>query len=288
MIKSLISGILILFALFNNQSKVIFKETSPNEQGEQIINDARKAIGIENNKISSFILKSKRILIAKSDTTSSRPPVVLGTEISAKMPDKVQLISTAEEPSRFKYTSIWNGVKYKKLSEINTLGERTIKDVTESSLNTKERLKVLEGKIDKNELEKIKLVANTDPKEKLNNQIWLEIFPLILNNPFEQNLEFIYVGKSESSNRIANVVDVKSKNERNYRFLFDTETNLLLMTIETFKGTDGDYEIKYYYSNREKVDGLLIPKKIKAEQRITSAGKEPRISYSNIEILEFK
>jgi hypothetical protein len=59
------------------------------------------------------------------------------------------------------------------------------------------------------------------------------------------------------------------------------------MMIVSYKGFDGDYETKYYYSNRESVGGILIPKKIKAEHKFTPTGEASRVSYMNINIEEF-
>ena len=60
------------------------------------------------------------------------------------------------------------------------------------------------------------------------------------------------------------------------------------MMIEKYTYFDGDYEIKYYYSNHELVNDVLIPKKIKVEYRFTPTGKETRVTYKYNEVLDFK
>jgi hypothetical protein len=113
-----------------------------------------------------------------------------------------------------------------------------------------------------------------------------------LAHPFEKKIGFKYVGKAKSNDKTANVIDVKPANGRNYRLLFDTETNHLLMMIVSFKETNerfvGDVEEKYYFSERELINGILIPKKIKVEKKATPQGKEAIIKFSNIEIVDFK
>ena len=122
--------------------------------------------------------------------------------------------------------------------------------------------------------------------------MWTELFPLILAHPFEKDLNFNYIGKAKANNVTANVVDFKPKNGKNYRLLFDAETNYLLMMIVNYKRDDpffiGDVETKYYYSERELSGDILIPKKIKVENKQTAAGQKPKIGFQNIEILEFK
>lgn len=64
------------------------------------------------------------------------------------------------------------------------------------------------------------------------------------------------------------------------------------MMIVSHKETNdrfvGDVEAKYYFSERELINGILIPKKIKVEQKATASGQKPVTGFSNIEILEFK
>lgn len=113
-----------------------------------------------------------------------------------------------------------------------------------------------------------------------------------MSHPFEKTVKFEYVGKAKSNDRMANVIDVKPANGKTYRLLLDSETNYLLMMIVSFKENNdrfvGDIEAKYYFSERELTGGLLIPKKIKVEEKITPDGKPPVVRFSNIEILDFK
>lgn len=284
--------ILILFLPTYSQDKEL-ASAEKLRRGMEIIADARKAVGIDKADIKSFHFKSKTLSTTKNEAAAKSLSLITTYEVNAAMPDKIQLISLSEAPAVFKNTSVWNGIKYKKISEFDFMGERKVEDITNSSLNA-ENLKTLEGRIGKDKVEALKKAGKRDPKESLNNEIWTELFPLILSHPFEQGLEFNYVGRAESANRTANVVDVKPKNGKSYRLFFDSETNYLLMMIESYKVSgdfggafDGDYEVKYYYSNRELIDNVLIPRKIKVEQKVVSAGKEPRIGYRNIDVLEF-
>jgi hypothetical protein len=283
---SLVALVLALLCSSYSQNKNS-TDMEKSKENNEIISNARKAVGVPEDEIRSFYIKLKHSFLTKVDIPngSSLPDTLI--EINSIIPDKIQSIWSIEKPFPSKTRNLWNGAKHKRLSEFEAMGQIVVRDTTDSSQNG-ESLKLLEGKTDKEKLEMLKKARAKDPKENFYNQIWFGLFPLVLSNPFEPNLEFKYVGKAQSSNQTANVVDVKAKNGKSYRLLFDSQTNYLLMMIENYKGDDGDYEIKYYYSNREKVNNVLIPKKIKVESKFTSTGKEPRISYSTIDVLEFK
>ncbi len=256
--------------------------------GEKIIRKSREAIGIGKLELNSVHYKVKTLILAKTQD-GRQVPDFFG-EISLTLPDKIQTIYSMRQPFPFSSTKTWNGDKYKSFYEMEIMGKKTIKDDTNS--DRKDILKKAEGSIAKGKLEVLKNIPRIDPKVVLIESMWTELFPLILTHPFEQNLKFNYVGKAQANNKTANVVDIKPKNGKSYRLLFDTETNYLLMMIVNYKRNDqffvGDVEMKYYFSNRELTGDVLIPKKIKVENKQTAPGKPPKISYSNIDILEFK
>lgn len=252
-------------------------------RGEQIVKDSRKAINSEKINLIGFKLKTKSV----NDNAFDPKMRNVADEINVSLPDKIRTVRFIEELGDFTNTRIWNAEKYKEISETDFFGKHTVKDVTNFSLNS-QSLENISNKLGKEKMGNFKGYVKHDPKEMFNAEIWQVFFPLLLIQPFEQNLKFKYVGKAKSDNRIANVVDVVGQNGRNYRLLFDSDTNYLLMTIESFKGNDGDYENKYYYSSRELTENVLIPKKIKVENKFTPTGEKSRISYTNIDILEFK
>lgn len=277
-------AVLISFkSLYSQDNNAVALENL--KKGNEIIIKARKAIGIQTEGIKTFRFKSKSMMANKIMTSSGSSFGEPVTEISAIIPNNIQFIWSIEEPFHSVSTSTWDGPRYKKTMETDMLGTRRVVDVTEASFKNRQFLEKLN--LDKEKRENLKKAGDRDPRENFRNKIWVEFFPLSLINPFEQNLEFKYMGRAESSNRLANVVEVKSTNRRNYRLLFDSETDLLLMMIESFTEDDGSYEIKYYFSNRELVENILIPKKIKVESKFTSKGKESRIAYQNIDMLEF-
>lgn len=281
-IKILIVFLVLFFSLniFSQEKSNTNKEQMA--KGKQIVEDARKEIGADKliSNLGSFQLSMK----SQSELGEF---VILNTkEISVMLPNKILSVYTTTKPLESTETSIWNGEKYKKLLEIVTFdGRRNTQDVTNQEWGSSL------GKFvkDSETLEKIKKArAAINPKVRMNDNLWNEIFPLILTHPFETQVEFKYVGKAESANREANIVDTTSQGGRAIRFFFDSKTNQLLMMIEKYNFFDGDYETKYYYSNRELVDNVLIPKKIKVEYRFTPTGKDTKVTYKYIDVVEFK
>lgn len=251
------------------------------EKGNQIIENARKEIGIKDSIKSIYLSITSESIIKKLQITET-------SEISISLPDKILIVNTTATPVESKDTSILNGEKYKKFYEFVDLdGRRTITDATKSN-NYDNAIKFAKDKGDTETAKKLEALQKNqpDPKKQFYRNLWVDLFPLILTHPFEKNTEFKYVGKAQASDTLANIVDGVNENGHALRLFFDSKTNYLLLMIEKYTFWDGDYETKYYYSNRERVNGLLIPRKLKVEHKFTPTGQAPRFSYSNIDIKE--
>lgn len=260
--------------------------------GEKIIRRSREAVGMGKAELSSVKYKVRTSLLTKTESGRTIPDFF--SEISVALPEKIQSISSSGEPFFFISTKTWNGGKHKSVSEMNILGERIVKDDTNTDRDSGKNKDhgTLKGKIDKDKLALLNNLPRIDPKKALLEEMWTQLFPLILTHPFEKDVKFDYIGKAKANGVTASVVDFKPKNGKSYRLLFDAETDYLLMVIVNYKRNDqffvGDQEMKYYFSNRELIDGVLIPKTIKVENKRVAAGQPPKIDYSNIEVLEFK
>lgn len=290
MFRLVIVIFLFVFISFSQEKNTV--DQSNQTQATDIIQNARQAIGLDKTgEISSYFYKSKTImpLSGYSDYESF-------DEINIELPDKIQVIYSGKLPSSMQISSsnqltrIWNGKKYRSISETELSGRRTIRDTTneDSKLISKKVTDVI-GKKSAAALENAR---KADPKNIFTESLWTSVFPLVLSHPFEKNIKFEYVGKAKSGETTANVIDVKPANGKTYRLLFDSETNYLLMMIVSHKETNdrfvGDVEEKYYFSEHKLIDGLLIPKKIKVEKKATPKGESPVVKFFNIEILDFK
>lgn len=262
------------------------KKQANQTEGEEIIQKARQAIGLDKSgEILSYFYKSKTTLVIPNYN------IVSSEEINLKLPGKFQVVYRSELPHFSQLTRTWNGEKYKSIFESeSSSGQRTVQDMTE--LKNKPLSKNVSNIIGKKTTAALQNSQRADPKNIFMESLWTSLFPLILSHPFEKNIEFKYVGKAKSNDKTANVIDVKPSDGKTYRLLFDSETNYLLMMIVSHKETNerfvGDVEAKYYFSERELIGGVLIPKKIKVEKKATPVGKSPITGFSNIEILDFK
>ena len=281
----LIMVICIFVSLGFSQQGNAKRQASKNE-GEEIIQKARQVIGLDKGgEISSYFYKLKTTLVSQDRNLES------SEEVSLILPGKIQAIYGSDSPIFSRLTRTWNGEKYKSIFESQfPSGQRTVKDVT--SEENKPLSKNVSNVIGKEKTAALQDFQKVDPKYIFTESLWTSLFPLILSHPFEKNIEFKYVGKAKSNDKTANVVDVKPSDGKTYRLLFDSETNYLLMMIVSHKETNerfvGDVEEKYYFSERELINGVLIPKKIKVEKKATPTRKDPIIGFSNIEILDFK
>jgi hypothetical protein len=284
--------VIFLFAFISfSQQKDTVDESNQN-QAADIIRNARQAIGLnKTGDVSSFFYKSKKTIPLKEFDTYEDL-----VEVSLELPDKIQaiysgkIILSSQTPSSAQITKTWDGEKYKSISESEFSGRRMVRDTTNEENKTIS--KNVSDVIGKKTAAALQNSLKADPKSIFTDSLWTSFFPLILSHPFEKNIEFKYVGKAKSNDKTANVIEVKPSNGKTYQLLFDSETNYLLMMIVSFKETNdrfvGDVEAKYYFSERELIGGVLIPKKIKVEEKATPEGKSPVVKFSNIEILDFK
>lgn len=257
-------------------------------EGEAIVRKARQAIGFDKIKeIFSYLYRQRKSIQIDSALNYEN-----FEEISLTLPDKMRAVYSSESQitGSSKLTRIWSFGKYKAMYESESgSGRRTVKDITAEE--SKPVSKTVSDVIGKKTAAALQNSRKADQKSIFIESLWTSIFPITLLHPFEKGIEFKYVGKAKSNDKIANVVDVKPSNGKTYRLLFDSETNYLLMMIVSFKETNdrfvGDVEEKYYYSERKRFGDVLVPTKIKVEKRATPAGQSPVVKFSNIEILAF-
>jgi hypothetical protein len=92
----------------------------------------------------------------------------------------------------------------------------------------------------------------------------------------------------QAGEQIANFVQTTSASGHLIQLFFDEKTSSLLLLINKYSTPDKEFETKYYYSNREKREGILIPTKFKIEYKTTSKGEIPKIIFEYIDVVDFK
>lgn len=225
------------------------------ERGEEIINQARRAIDKDN------ILQNLRSIYLNIDKSSSG--VDFSSEISILMPDKIRVDSIL---AGFRTIKVSNGGKYSEDSEMSINGEPlSMKSIGAPSPKMKFPA-FLEDVLSDERIEYLK--KNPDELKKvvfMGEDLWRYVFPILLSNPLNTDVKYEYVGKAESANRRADIVDVKSDFYRKIRLFFDENTHLLLMMTEELDSKRSVFTERYYFSDYQPTSGLLIAKSVKKE-----------------------
>ena len=188
----------------------------------------------------------------------------ISTEILFEFPNKIKWLSTSQKLNSSIGTSIntsvsLNAEKYKNQITVSANGKPfdTTKIPLLANLN-------LFG--DSKKLTDAEIVKK---RESFLDDFWLTIFPILLETPWTSAATFEYAGKAEAEGTKADIIDVKSLGTKKIQLFFDEKSHLLLMMtvkneVEKDKSkVNEDY--KYFYSNYENVDGILVAKKITVE-----------------------
>lgn len=237
---SSVLALVFMFCLASAQDKTLTSNVKENE-ARQILEKARKAVS---KKISVDDVKS-----FTSNTEESFQASALGKEIQGKRkiatdfaaPDKIRQnivgdYSTNQENS----TYVLNGVKFSSRVDIFVNGQ-------------------LQPNMDFG-------IDKASQISKLRSDAFLLLFPITLNASWYVPLEFQYVGQAESKDGKAEVIEAVTRSQVKYRLFFDVDTHLLLMMTENWSEENRPTENKYFFSNYQDKEGLLIATKIITER----------------------
>ena len=89
-------------------------------------------------------------------------------------------------------------------------------------------------------------------------------YPLVLNPKFLEGRDVRYVGKAESNDGKAEVVEITNGDKARYRLFFDDDSHLPVLMIVNFYEPVSKKKItrKYFYSDYRKLDDVFIAHKI--------------------------
>jgi len=143
-------------------------------EGEEIIQKARQAIGIDKSgKISSYFYKIKTTIISQNLNLESFE------EVSHILPGKIQAIYGRDLPRLSRLTRTWNGEKYKSVFESeSSSGQRTVQDIT--AQENKPLSKNVSDVIGKKTTAALQNARKADPKNVFTESLWTSYFPLLL------------------------------------------------------------------------------------------------------------
>lgn len=278
--------IVILVSICFSQQTHSSKQISLSD-GENIVRKARETMGLSSLSTTTFRIKLR---VLQQNTKESSIENQDDIEILSLNKIRSVSVSLGTERSgsiKFTGTTTLNEKKFKQTVESEINGQRFVKDITEPvSTDTLNRV------LKTDTLKKTGAKSSYKPldnKTIFSNEIWTMVFPLILTNPIENPAKLEYIGRAKAGEQIANIVKTKSTNGDDVQLFFDEKTSNLLMMI--VKGTQpfGDYEDRYYYSNREKKADVLIPTKVKIERKFTpNNGGNQSVTYKYIDIVGFE
>jgi hypothetical protein len=106
-------------------------------------------------------------------------------------------------------------------------------------------------------------------KEEIRQGLWINVFPLLLGVPWDSTDVFVHIGKAESGEIRADIIELVSKNKKRIRLFFNECTHLLLMTTVEEKGTGSGAKTTNYYSDYNEMDGILLARKIVSESEFS-------------------
>jgi len=257
------------------------------KKGKQILEIAREKIGLN---LSNQVVDSFKLLINR-EAEIGGIRMLSQKEVNVMLPSKIITVESVEKPFKSKTTSVWNGGKYKKINESEIMGRRFVRDLTKPKPLNKKQEELMKNGLGKEQFEQMRKAKASqlkrDPRADFEDSLWNDVFPLILVHPFLREVIFSFIGNTKSDGRVAQVIDATTKSGRSIRLFFDVETKYLLLMVVRWQSWDGDYRKRLYFSDRKKIDGIVIPTKIKSEHTYIPTGKKPRISYAYIDIMEF-
>lgn len=218
------------------------QKTEPVKKAEQVLQQARDAISKKSKiaDVKSFTLSTK-----SSQQLFFAGKKIEGTieeEFNFVLPDKIRHNFSGNYTTNQATTvAVLNGEKFS--TKIDTFVDGKLVNFD------------FEAAIDKKSL-----------ISDLKRQTFLLVFPITLDAAWYIPLEFSYVGIAESKDGKAEVIEAVSSGKVKYRLFFDAETHLLLLMTQSWTNKDNKQkENKYFFSNYQEKDGLLIATKIITE-----------------------
>lgn len=256
------------------------------EKANEILKAAREVIykGIDKSDIKAIqiekqvtsAVEAKILFEGEAEPQETKSRVKIDKEVMARFPDQFKSAATTympkmDENENFsKMELIANGeeIEVKQLSVFNG-----------KEFDMKEALKT--GGASKEEIEKqIKKVAEArremETKEFVRQNLWADLFPVLLDLPWEIDTRFAYLGKAQAGDKRANILEYvptdkekaqqkKHKSTGKMRLFFDEKSHLLLMLTSELLVKKSNIKTKYFFSDYEEKDGILVAKRINTE-----------------------
>ncbi len=241
MLKLLVGLPVIIFTLVNllYAQDIRPEDKIKIERGNEIINLARKAVfkeikkddvkSIQIKKLSHGVTESIR-QVEGYDALTTSTGIISENNLSIEFPAKIKTTNISYKPNAnpvedyTKIEMVSNGSEYGKGMDIIKGGKKldlagiTAKLPSSISASIKGQMTNLTGEMNK-----------TGQNADLGGLL-PEVFPILLDAPWDPSLTFVHIGKAKAGVTRADIVEVKSISEKDQiRLFFDENTHLLLM-----------------------------------------------------------
>lgn len=244
-------------------------ETAKSERGKNLVKLAREKLfketkpeNVKSLQISlteEILIESTNQVEGKSDLKRSRRDFI-ENEISLGLPNNVKTVSViygkVNPAENFtKLESVFDGTDFSNFTDTVSNGRK---------LDLSALIASLPSSVPDSVKKQTSSILNQKPEKNIYlEDLWVNIFPRLLAFPWDSSIEYIYVGKAQSGDIKADVVELKSAFKSNIKLFFDEKTNLLLMmTVQKGEGEKKSETNTYYFSNYELTNGILTAKKI--------------------------
>jgi hypothetical protein len=264
-ITGIIFMIVFAFIAVNAQT-----EDAKAQKAKEVLEKARRAVynGFNPEKLTGFRLQREGTIHREISTILTKDTVSNGkvedkkieSEILFSSPAQAKveniLYSPTDNPSEnyIKAESIFNAKS--SINKTNLYRDGRLVD-----------LNLILSRIPKAFYEQVKEglsnIKEIEKKSSENNSAWLDIFPILLANPWNDETQLKWIGKADYSGTKADVLEVILDKNETARFFFDEKTNLLLLITSSSISEKGiNVEKKIFFSSYEKADGILVSKKV--------------------------
>lgn len=277
------------------------------DKGNEIIKTARKVIykGIKPEEVKGLYLKKEiNLTTGKPNPKGNFKALhrqVMDKEVSINFPFQIKLLLIMPNPSIedddeqeiLRTAIVANGDKV----SIQTVS------IFDGDVITQDEALLTSG-LSKKDIEKIrKHRKNLETKEHAQNEVYTDVMPLLLrewgwdkeggkNSKYLGEKDYKYLGKAKVGKRLTDVLEIvqpeKIKEHGFIKLFFDEKSKLLLMMLLEIKVQNGTSQAKYYFSDYQEMDGLLVAKKINTEAIVTKKDGSKQRTIQKITVKDFK
>ncbi len=272
-VTTLLISFLVVSAIYPQQTK----EVDDHEKAKIIIKHSQDAIyqGIKRENIKSLYLKTEGVSVAESTLYRADLPQPIerkarqntAEDVSFEFPDKMnRIVSTfsTNKNSAENYTKVTTLLN----ADNSSINVEAVRDGRQYNPNESNESQ-----------EKVK-----PTKEAILKGIASRLFPILLDLNWMNDKTFIYIGRADSGDIKADILQVENITDKQIRYYFDEKTHLLLMITEETSQNGKWLKSSTYFDDYQLADGLMIAKKVNIELESSVAETEVQVKAEKVKM----